>query len=327
VVGGAGPAEPSDVRLCRSVIASVIAQGADPAQIPLDRLIAAVAAAQQGAVTWRQLVTLGVARGGIASRVRRGLLHPMHRGVYLWGQPSPTPLARAQAAVLACGEGAVLSHQSAAVRWGIRPPRRGPIEVTVVGRRVGPRGIRTHETASLHEADIRRLHGIPITSPARTLLDIASKLSTRDLASALEQAQVKRLVTKAHIVGALNRAPRRPGTRALRALIAEPAFTRSEAERRLLALLRCAKLPRPVFNHTVESYEVDVLWRAERVVLEFDSYAFHATRAAFERDRERDAALARGGYVSLRTTWHELHAESHALIARVAEALARPRRS
>lgn len=315
------------MHVCRSVIAILITRVADPARLPVDRLIAAVAATQQGAVSRQQLVTLGVGRGGIASRVRRGLLHPLHRGVYLWGHPSPTPLARAQAAVLACGEGAVLSHHSAAARWGIRPPAPGPIDVTVVGRRVRPRGIRTHETASLHPVEIRALDGIPTTAPARTLLDIASDLPPRELAGALELAQIKRLLTKPDIAGAVSRAPSRPGTGVLKTFIAEPGFTRSEAERRLLTLLRAAKLPRPRFNEMAEGYEVDVLWRAERVVLEFDSYSFHATRAAFERDRRRDAILTRGGYVALRTTWHELNAESHALVARVAEALARRRRS
>lgn len=176
-------------------------------------------------------------------------------------------------------------------------------------------------------AEIRALDGIPTTAPARTLLDIASDLPARELAGALEQAQIKRLLTKADIADALSRAPGRPGSRALRNLIAEPAFTRSEAERQLLKLLRAARLPRPRFNETVEGYEVDVVWRADRVVLEFDSYSFHATRAAFERDRTRDAVLTRGGYLPLRTTWHELNVESHALIARVAEALARRRRS
>jgi very-short-patch-repair endonuclease len=110
--------------------------------------------------------------------------------------------------------------------------------------------------------------------------------------------------------------------RALRALLDEPAFTRSQAERMLVALLRTAGLPQPRFNARVEGYEVDALWPRERVVLEFDSYAFHATRAAFERDRRRTAALTRRRYVVLRTTWRELTQASHALIARTAEALA-----
>ena len=105
-------------------------------------------------------------------------------------------------------------------------------------------------------------------------------------------------------------------------MLDEPAFTRSWAERRVVALLRAAKLPQPQFNATVEGFEVDALWRRERVVLEFDSYAFHATKAALERDRRKTAALQRGRYVVLRTTWRELTQESHALVARTAETLA-----
>jgi len=254
--------------------------------------------------------------------VKRGLLYPLHRGVYMWGHPSPTPFARALAAVFACGEGALLSHRFAAARWELRSEPDGPIDVTVIGRRVRHEGIRTHEIRSLDRADIRSLDGIPITSPARTLLDSAPQLTTGELAAALEQAQVKRLVTQGSLLATLDRAPGRAGIPALRALLAEPAFTRSKAERRVAALLRAAKLPIPAFNHAIEGFEVDAVWRIERVVLEFDSYAFHATRAAFERDRRRDAALTRAGYLVLRTTWHELTQEPYVLIARIAEALA-----
>jgi very-short-patch-repair endonuclease len=122
-------------------------------------------------------------------------------------------------------------------------------------------------------------------------------------------------------VQTIRRAPGRAGTPDLRSLIAEPAFTRSEAERRLVALLAAAKLARPAFNHIVEGFEIDAVWRPERIVLEFDSYAFHATRAAFIRDRRKDAQLTRAGYLVLRTTWHELTNEPFALIARIAQAL------
>jgi len=104
--------------------------------------------------------------------------------------------------------------------------------------------------------------------------------------------------------------------------VTESSFTRSAAERILVKLLRAAGLPRPAFNAKTEGYEVDALWRVERVVLEFDSYAFHATRAAFERDRRRDATLTRAGFLVVRTTWRELTEQSHALVARIAEALA-----
>lgn len=290
-----------------------------------DRLIAALADRQSELVTRTQLLALGFGRGAITRRVERGLLYPLYRGVYLWGHPSPSPTAHALAAVFACGEGSVLSHHVVASLLEIRSEASGPIDVTVIDRQVRLEGIRTHTTRSLGRDDIRTLYGIPITSPARTLLDCAAELPTRDLAAALEQAQVKRLVTKHQLHATLERAPNRPGAPALRALLAEPAFTRSEAERLLVALLRAARLPPPAVNHTVEGFEVDAVWPTERIVLEFDSYEFHATRAAFERDRRRDAVLTRAGYLVLRTTWHELTAQSHALVARIAEALARAR--
>ncbi|MDP1847655.1 MAG: DUF559 domain-containing protein [Solirubrobacteraceae bacterium] len=161
-----------------------------------------------------------------------------------------------------------------------------------------------------------------MSSPARALLEIAPRLTPRELADAVEQAQVKRLVTERDIAATIERAGARAGVRALRAVIDEPAFTRSWAERRVVALLRAAKLPRPQFNARAEGFEVDALWRDQRVVLEFDSYAFHATKASQERDRRKTAALQRGRHVVLRTTWIELTKESHALIARIAEALA-----
>ncbi len=226
------------------------------------------------------------------------------------------------AAVLACGERAVASHGTAAALWEIHPEPEGPVDVTIIGGRARHAGIRTHRTHRLHPADATVVHGIPLTSVARTLLDIAADLVPRCLAGVLERAQIKRLITKHEIEATLDRSPRRAGSRDLRALIAERRFTRSEAERMLVKLLRAAKLPRSAFNHVVEGFEVDAVWRVERVVLEFDSYEFHATRAAFERDRRRDAILTRAGYLVLRTTWRELTEEPHALVARIAEALA-----
>ncbi len=206
--------------------------------------------------------------------------------------------------------------------WSIVRQRREPTDVTVIGRRVRHHAIRTHEVAHLDARDVRNLGPLPIASPARTLVELAALLGTRELAAAVERAQVNRLVTKPEIAAALDRATGLRGTRTLRSLVDEPSFTRSRAERIVVALICAAELPRPVFNATVEGLEVDALWRRERVVLEFDSYTFHATRAAFERDRRRDATLARADYLVLRTTWTELTRRSPALVARVAEALA-----
>lgn len=313
---------PSQLHVCHAVVTEIRGADRDPAVVHVDLLIGRVAARQHGVVTSAQLSALGLSRGALAHRIRRGLLHPMHRGVYLWGPPEPTVFARAQAAVLACGEDALISHAPAATLQGFGSRPIGAFDVTIPGRRVRVRGLRTHESA-VPAGECRVVAGIRVTSPARTLLDMAPSLTARELAHVVEQAQVKRLVTKRDISATLDRAGARAGVRALRAVLDEPAFTRSRAERRVVALLRAAKLPQPEFNAHLAGYEVDALWRRERVVLEFDSYAFHATRGAFRRDRRKSADLERSGHVVLRTTWHELTEESHALVARTAEALAR----
>ena len=314
-------ASPSELHVCRAVLTALDREGLDPAVAHVDLLIGRVAARQHRVITTAQLHMLGLGRGGIAGRVRRGVLHRLHRGVYLWGAPVPSLLATVHAAILVCGAGATATHEAARALWALGPRPSGPLDITVPGRHVRVGGIRTHETV-LQRADVRTLHGISLTAPARTLLDVAATLTPGELATALEQAQIKRLVTKGAIAATIARNPRQPGARALRALAEDSAFTRSAAERRLRTLLRAAKLPPPACNVRVEGFEVDVLWRRERVVLEFDSYAFHATRTAFERDRQRTAALQRARYAVLRTTWRELTGDSLALVARVAEALA-----
>ncbi len=287
----------------------------------LDRQIAIVASRQGGIVTRGDLVELGLGRGAIQSRVRRGLLHRHHEGVYGWGARDDGPWTRARAAVVASGDGAFISHHSALGLHAIGRHPAGPVDVTVVARQVRRDGIRGHEAAELHHHDIRQLRGLSVSTPARALLEVAADLTEDELAAAVERAQVKRLVRKRELEAAIARAGRRKGVGALRALINEP-FTRSKAERLVVKLTRAARLPAPAFNALAEGYEVDVLWRAERVVLEFDSYQFHATRAAFERDRNKTAALTRGRYTVLRATWSELTRQSHALVARIAEALA-----
>jgi very-short-patch-repair endonuclease len=254
--------------------------------------------------------------------VRRGVLVPRHPRVFSWGTAGDLPWANARAAVLACGERSFVSHHAALGLFGIRPDPDGAIDVTVVAGRARRRGIRAHQAHAVDRADVRVLRGIPISAPARALLEVAPALTPRELANALERAQLQRLVTKAQLEAALARAPGRPGTVALRALVEDARFTRSRAERRLVALLRSAKLPEPVFNAVTEGWEVDALWQRQRVVLEFDSYGFHATRAAFERDRRKTADLTRSRYTVLRTTWLELTKQSPVLIARTAEALA-----
>jgi very-short-patch-repair endonuclease len=292
-----------------------------------DAAIARIAARQYGVVTRAQLVTAGLGRGAIEHRVSERRLHRVHRGVYLVGHVSAPPLAREMAAVLACGPGAVLSHQSAASMWSL-PSREGAdVEVTVAERDPGNRpGIRLHRARRLQRIDVRRCQRMPVTAPARTLVDLAEVLPLRDLERAVEEARIRRLVRPRQLLDVLERSPGRRGAGVLRGLLeTKPEFTRSQAETRLLALLRAAGIPPTAVNSRVGHYEVDFLWRPERLVVEVDGYAYHSTRAAFERDRLRDANLQAAGHRVTRVTWRQLVSTPEAVIARIARALAQPR--
>jgi len=195
--------------------------------------------------------------------------------------------------------------------------------VTVVARECRPRPrIRPHSARTLAFADRAAHRGIPVTSPGRTLLDFAGEATRRELERAVEEAQVQRLASPAALRGLLERNRGHRGAGALAAAIrAEPALTRSEAERLMLDLVRDAGLPRPASNARVGRYEVDLLWRKQRLAVEVDGFAFHGTREAFERDRRRDAELQTRGYRVLRVTYRQLTAEREALVARLAVAL------
>ncbi|MDX6675613.1 MAG: hypothetical protein QOH11_3031 [Solirubrobacteraceae bacterium] len=292
-----------------------------------DAAIARIAARQYGVVTRAQLVAAGLGRGSIEHRVAERRLHRVHRGVYLVGHVSAPPLAREMAAVLACGPDAVLSHQSAASMWSLLSREGAEVHVTVAERDPGNHpGIRLHRARRLHRIDVRRCQRIPVTAPARTLLDLAALIPLRDLERAVEEARVRRLVRPRQLLDALERSPGRRGAGALRGLLdGEPALTRSEAETRMLGLLRAARLAPSAVNARVGRYEVDFLWRAQRLVVEVDGYAYHGTRAGFERDRARDAELQAAGYRVIRVTWRQLVDAPEAVIARIAQALAQPR--
>jgi very-short-patch-repair endonuclease len=288
-----------------------------------DQVIVAVAARQKGVITIAQLLEAGLSHDAVAHRVKRGWLRRLHRGVYLVG-PLEVPLSRPMAATLAAGPGALLSHHPAAVLWGLRQPRDEPMHVTVVARDVRSVEISVHRIAYLHPHDATRNHGIPVTSPARTLLDLAAIATPRDLARATEEAQVQRRVSTHSLNEQFSRYPTHRGTAALRrAIRTDPALTRSEAERRLLELVRAARLPEPETNVRIGAHEVDFVWRTQRVVVEIDGYAFHSSRSSFERDRRRDRDLQAAGYRVLRITWRELTGAREALIAELAVALLR----
>ena len=269
-------------------------------------------------LTAAQLVAAGWSKDAIYSRAQRRWLRQLHRGVYLVG-PLEVEHSRAMAAVLAAPD-AALSHYPAAVVHRVRPPREGPMHVTTPRDARSRPGLTIHR-AHLHPSDVTRRSGIPITSPARTILDLAAD-SINDAERALNEARILRLVTDASLDAQFTRYPRHRGTAALRKAAQTPGFTRSEGERRMFELIRRAGLPAPETNAHVEGYEVDLLWRAQKLIVEVDGYAFHSMRRSFEQDRRRDARLIAHGYRVVRVTWRQLTEEPEALVATLATALA-----
>jgi very-short-patch-repair endonuclease len=273
-------------------------------------------------VAYDQLRVAGISRRGIERRVAAGRLHRIHRGVYAVGHTAAAPLAYEAAALLACGDGAVLSHRSAAAAWGLIDVPPTVAEVTVVGPDCGRRpGVRVRRARRLEGDDRALRSGLSLTAPARTLLDLAAVLGPRGLARAANEAFVAGLADEGDLRAVLVRCPGRRGGPQLRQLLAEtggPTLTRSEAERRLLELIAAADLPAPATNVKVGRYEVDLLWRDERLVVEVDGYAFHGTRTAFERDRLRDADLQARGLAVVRVTWRQIVDAPAATVARIA---------
>jgi very-short-patch-repair endonuclease len=288
-------------------------------------MIATIAERQYGVVSTQQLLAAGISHKAIATRVRRHGLHRLHRGVYAVGHTALVLLAREMAAVLACGEGAVVSHRSAAALWGLLPPDDGPIDVTVTRSGRSRPGLRVHRSRTLDPSDVRVIHGIPVTSPTRTMLDMAETTPERELERALDEALVQKLTSHDTLVAAVDGAAGRRGASRVRTLLDrqdEPALTRSEAEERCLELIRKAALEAPEVNVQVGRHTVDFLWRDRRLVVEIDGYRFHSSRKSFERDRLRDAELAARGYRVIRITWRQLIEEPYAVVARLSLALA-----
>ena len=216
----------------------------------------------------------------------------------------------------------MVSHYPAAVLGGRGRRREGPDRTSRSrAARTAATGITTH-TAQLHPRDITRRHGIPVTTAARTLLDLAATEPTAELERALNEARILRLVSDPSLNEQFSRYPRHRGTAALTKIIqADRGFTRSKAERMTRALIRKARLPEPETNVKIEGYEVDLVWRAHRLIVEFDSWTFHSMRSSFEEDRRRDQQLTATGWRVIRITWRQLTGEPEAVVAVISAAL------
>lgn len=294
----------------------------------VEERILMLAARQHGLVTRAQLLDAGIAPGAVKYRVSTGRLRPVQRGVYRLG-PVASSIEREMAAALACGPEAVVSHRSAAVLWRLLErgqSDRTPVEITVRTRHRRRRpGVRVHCSPDLPLDDTTKIDGIPVTAPIRTLIDLAGRVRLRRLERALAVAEREGLASQREVLLRIERHPRRPGVPALRALLesdAEPLLTRSGAEEAFLSLVQKARLTRPESNVVVAGYEVDFLWRVERLVVEVDGFEYHASRASFESDRKKDGELSAQGFQVIRVTWRQLTGEPEAVLARLARSLA-----
>ena len=292
-----------------------------------DRLIEELAGGQHRIVTRKQLQDAGVSDEALRRRIRSGWLQRRHRGVYQVG-PVAGPMTAEMAAILACGNSAVISHESAARLHGI------PISVTSDARvdisvpsqicRSHPR-IRVHRVQELSHQDISQIEHVPVVTPARTICDLATVLATRDLELAIGFSVRERLVSEKKLRACAQRSGRRKGVaRIFSILDAEhgPAFTRSEAEVRFLELVRGTGISEPRTNARVAGLEVDFLWRRERVIVEVDGYQYHGNRHRYQGDRTRDQRLAAEGYQVIRITWQDITDRGPAVLVSLARALA-----
>jgi Transcriptional regulator, AbiEi antitoxin len=267
-----------------------------------DAAIARLAHKQQGYVTRKQLLRLGLSSADIARRVAAGQLIRVSAGVYAVGHVPASPVARAAGAVLACGPHAVLSHGSAATLWGFSKTWRLPFEVTAPSdhRR---KGIMVHRSKVLLPRDITIQLGVRVTSAARTVLDNAPRLTERQVARMVNDARLARRLRLAQLADVIDRFPCHPGAARLRPLAEKGGNpTRSTFEDDFPGFCEQHGLPIPEMNATVCGYEVDGWFETERVVVELDGWDVHRSRQAFEDDRDKDATLLAAGIVTVRIT-------------------------
>lgn len=288
---------------------------------PIDALIAELAERQHGVVARRQLIELGLGEGAIDRRLRLGRMHRLHSGVYTIGHRLVSRQGRWLGAVLACGPGVVLSHRSAAALWGIRGPWSGSIEVASPRSTRSRPGIRRH-AVSLPGDEVTVECAIPVTTVPRTLFDLASVLPIDGVEKAMREAEYLRLYDRLSLHDLLVRRRGCRGAQTIRACLARRSElpvgrTRSPLEDRFAAFLDRAGLLRPQINPWVRvgerSFQVDCLWPAQRLIVELDGRAAHATDLAFERDRERDRLLQVAGYRVTRITGRQLRDEPEAV--------------
>jgi Transcriptional regulator, AbiEi antitoxin len=293
----------------------------------IDAVIAAVALRQNGNITRRQLIALGLSSRAIDYRVRIGRLHRVYPGVYSVGRPARTHHERASAAVLAGGTGAALSHAAGNALWGFVKHWPPSLEVTVTGDR-RPAGITVHRSRALTRQDVRRHYGIPVTSPARTLLDCAPRLHREGrLTRVVNDALLTPFLSHSGLADVRERFPTHPGAKLLAPFVDRgDGPTRSEFEDMFLQFCERFGFPRPLVNTLVSGHLVDALFVDAGLIVELDSWRFHRDRQAFESDRDRDADMVVLDLATVRITWERLTETPDREAARLRKIFARRQR-
>jgi very-short-patch-repair endonuclease len=292
-----------------------------------ERRLASLASRQYGVVGRWQLVELGFGDEPIKLRLRAGRLHPLHRDAYAVGHRVVTRRGKWLAAVLAMGPGAFLSHESAAALWALAGDRPR-VDVTAPGGRQvrpGRKGIRVHRCKFDPDEVVVR-DGIPVSTVARTLFDLAEQSELHRLKSAWDEASRLRRLRPAEVAIVYERGYGRRARRRIKPFLdAEQRYvedTASPLEDRFAVFCTAHRLPRPQTNVLVDGDEVDALWPAARLIVELDSWEYHAHRAAFETDRSRDTDHLLAGYRTIRVTHRRLSHEVDRLAAQIRALLA-----
>jgi very-short-patch-repair endonuclease len=268
---------------------------------------------QHGVVARRQLLAIGFSSKAIAHRLETGRLRPIRRGVYTVELPRGGDEQRWMGAVLACGDDAALSHRSAAALWGIGQERWGVIDVSV--RLRSPRraaGVKVRRRLPLADADLTRHRGIPVTIPARTILDMATEVGLGMLERTVNEADKRDLVDPEALRGALDGYPGEPGVRVLRGLLDRLTFRLSDTDLEVLfrPIAAAAGLPVPLTKQWVNGFEVDFYWPDLGLVVETDGLRYHRTASAQNRDLLRDQTHVAAGLTRLRFSHYQVKFEA-----------------
>jgi predicted transcriptional regulator of viral defense system len=288
--------------------------------------LADLAESQYGVVSYRQMRGLGLSNGHIHRASKASRLRRVHRGVYAVGHRRLCDHGRCVAAVLACGDGAVLSHRSAAWLWGFIRSCPSEPEVTAPGRGHRRARLRVHRVAALADRDCGVMEKVAVTTVSRTLIDLAEVASARELSQAIDRAKRTGRLDLHSLDLILSRRNRTGGAKRLRkalALYRRPVFDRARSELLFLDAIEREGLPLPVINTWVEEFEIDAYWEAERFAVEVDGWETHGSREAFENDRLRQENMKLAGIDCIRITASRIEKEPQQVAKRLRTFLAR----